>query len=475
MSKYNLFDVATDNSLFDSFEDHTYRRQTIYAISNLRTGNGFNLYYERFILSKSGKQKKVGRFEKNDFRKFYISENYMENVIGKFTSYMPRLRMKTDIDEKIIKLVNKSLIDINWEAEVYDAICDTMEAKGDVYLAIYFDNEDDKLPKLRALKSENMIDIIVDENDVPIAYVYDDISDRVGRKINPSNGEVEIGETITTRLIFTKGKVVKYRDGQKLKEIPNNKCIIDDIPLIHIQADKKEGNVFSNIPAKYYIEDVLHIDKCTTLISQTLEYQGFSLKHLIDGVIDGNSRPVPGGYMSIKTDKKTVMRGLQAKVVDSQLNNELKANFEDKDGAKSALYEKAKLIAPSVEQIVGKTDSGKVFQHFRLPLQTKVRKYRDNIIDGMTLWFKALLCSNDLYTDDIKGLSFLKDVYVIETSTDEKLLNQQLELAGGTKTVEIVKAENGDSKEDTAKALAEIKRKEVLENERNDTKNVEKT
>ena len=178
--------------------------------------------------------------------------------------------------------------------------------------------------------------------------------------------------------------------------------------------------------------------------------------------------------MAVKTDKKVLMRGMGAKISDFQITNRLEANFKEKEETKSALYEKAKLIAPSTEQIVGKTDSGKVFQHFRLPLQTKVRKYRDNIIDGMTLWFKALLCSNGFDGNEYEGLSFYKDKYVIETSTDEKLLNQQLEVATGTKTIEIIKNENGDSQEETDKVLAEIKKKEDLANEKNDIKNVKK-
>lgn len=475
MSEYNFFEVARDSSLFNNFEDYDYRKMVINAISNLRTGNGFELYYKRFVVGISKKQKKLGGFTKEDFRKFYISENYMEGVIGKFTSYMPRLTIKSDIEKELHSLIKKSLMDIKWEAEFYDAICDSMEAMGDVYIAIYFDNEKDKLPKLRLLKSENMIDIIVDENERPTAYVYEEESKILGKKINPMNGEVIHVMTARTRFVFSKGKITKYRDGANPKVIPNNKCIIDEIPLIHIQADKRAGNIFSEIPAKAYIEDVLHLDKSTTTISQILGYQGFGLRHIVDGNLDPRSRPVPGGYMSIDTKKEVRVRGVQAKVMDFQINNQLEANFKEKEETKSALYEKAKLIAPDTEKIVGKTDSGKVFQHFRLPLQTKVRKYRDNIIDGMSLWFKALLCSNGFDGAQYEGLSFYKDIYVIETSTDEKLLNQQLEVVTQTKTVEEIKQENGDNPEEIAKVLAENKKKEEdLKNEKNDIKNVEK-
>ena len=263
MSEYNFYDVAKDNDLFYNLEEYDYRKMTINAIANLRSGNGFDLYHKRFIVGTSKKQKKAGGFTKEDFRKFYLSENYMESVIGKFTSYMPRLTMNSKVNKEALSLINKALMSVKWEAELYDAICDTMEAKGDVYLAIYFDNAEDKLPKLRALKSEGMIDIIVDENEVPIAYVYEEENKNLNKKVNPLNGEIILGTPTTTRFVFSKGKTTKYRVGKDPKEIPNNKCIIDDIPLIHIQAEKKEGNIFSDIPSKAYIEDVLHLDKCT--------------------------------------------------------------------------------------------------------------------------------------------------------------------------------------------------------------------
>ena len=471
MDDYGLFDIPYSSLEAYNTDNYDYRRNTIKAISSLRDGNGFELYYKRFIVGTSKKQKKAGGFTKEDFRKFYLSENYMESVIGKFVSYMPKLTFKTNIDPKLNTLIKKSLKDIKWESTIYDAICDTMESKGDVYLAIYFDNEEDKLPKLKHLKSENMVDIIVDEHGVPIAYVYEE--DSVRKKIDPSNGEVIISDTIKTRFVFSSGKIIKYSDGEIPKTIINNECLKDDIPLIHIQADKKEGQVFSSIPSKAYIEDVLHLDKCTTLISQTLEYQGFGLKYIIDGELNKGSRPVPGGHMGVSTDQKTKMRGMQAKVNDFQINNELKANFNEKEGAKSALYEKARLIAPDTEKIVGKTDSGKVFQHFRLPLQTKVRKYRDSIIDGMTIWFKALFISNGIDYEPLDGFTFYKDLYIIETSADEKTLNQQLELSNKTKTVKIIKEENGSSPDEIKEVLGEIeKEKEELRDEKNDTTNV---
>lgn len=406
--------------------------------------------------------------DEEDLKKLYITYNFMDSVIKKIVSYCPNLRNVATRSNQKRKLIKKALNEIDWhglENEIYD----TLESKGDMFFEIYFEDEDDKIPRLRVLEPKNMLRALLDDKNRYKQYVYrewveDESPDySTGAVYTSSQRERVIVFERGRKIVFDpkkndKNEYIKDKDNNivyNVEEIPNRDSYKNEFPLIHIKGYKKQKEEFSENPAEKYIDMCLTLDQITSDFRQINRMLGYPFIMIVDGEpIKGHKRS-PASIMGVKTSD-SIPEGKQAIIKDIQINNDLKSLFEEFKIVRDDLYDKAGLVTPTLREKLN-VDSSRVVQQLNLPSENKIELYVDNIIKEMILWFEILLKENNLYNErtDI-DLSFIKPKFIIKSSPFDELLYEQSEIKSTKKSRQEIYIENGNTDEEI-----EIRKKEI--------------
>jgi len=461
--------LATYNWLFDSEED--VRISTIGTIEKLISGESFQLFKDKFILEENLK-KEDGKILVTDeeLKKLYITYNFTHSVIKKIIAYCPNLRKVKVRDNKKRKLIKKALNEIAWDS-IENENYHNLEEKGDSFFEIYFNDFNDKIPKLRVLNSKNMKRAILDDKNRYTQYVYkegveDSYADIATGNVNNKGQRERI-------IIFEKGRKIifdqKFDDKNNLKKdskgnqeyetdiIENRESYRNDFPIIHIPGYKKQSSEFSEIPAEQYIDPALVLDQITTDIRQINRSLGFPLIMIVDGEPVANARRTVAGIFGVKSNTIDTSNK-QAQVKDVQISNDLNSIFKEFEIARNNLFDKVGLISPALLEKLN-VDSSRVVQQLNLPSENKIELYVDNIIKYMQPWFKILLKENKLYDEKTdENLSFSKPKFIIKSSPFDELLYEQSEIKSTKKSRNEIYIENGDSDEDI-----KIRKKEINE------------
>ena len=200
--------------LQESFVDKslTNRQQVLETISKLRSGDSFQAFKEKFVMDK-----KV-EVDDEDLKKLYISYNFMDSVIKKLVSYCPNLNKVKTRNNKKRKLIKDALNEIDWKS-ILNENYDTLESSADTFLEIYFENQYDKIPKLRVLETKGMIRAIMNSYNKYEQYVYKEwVEDS---RVIYKNGSV-ISNPRERIIVFERGRKVIYDPIYK-----NNKPVLD--------------------------------------------------------------------------------------------------------------------------------------------------------------------------------------------------------------------------------------------------------
>lgn len=430
-------------------EKYMSESQRIYKINvvrDLRNGDSFAHYLNKFYLAQNADIAINDEAKK----KMYITHNNMESIVRNFVSYCPNLkeqmvRATNKTKEKKKKELIKQFKVLNDWDNLIDQIYDTMEAKGDAFLYYYFETEDSKIPKLKLLRSEDLLHITVDEFDNPKTYVYrETIWDE---KVNLITGNIQRLNHHYTTWCFQKGLtsrsiIVETEQGEKIVDengeveikeysVANRDYYKNEFSVIHIPTYKKQFERFSKIPADDYIDFCLQLDQISSDIRATNRQFSFPKQRIIDGTFVGGSGEV-GGIMIAETSPDALLADKQAKIQDFQLQNGLDSAFKEHEDVTEKLYNMAGLPSPKMLRDVGKSDSSKVFQQLNMRTEQKIEKYINNIIEAFKPVFKVLFMENGLYEDKFDyGYSWEKPENIIRRSSYDEKLNLQLDLLNG--------------------------------------------
>jgi len=465
----NISTYAFTYLLDDS--DEAERQVEIDTIRKMRKGESFEFFKSKFVLEENLKSSD-GELMVTDeeLKKIYIDYNYMDSIIKKLVSYCPDLIKVYTRDDKKRELIKNALSEVDWLL-LLNEIYDGLEESGDMFLEIFFNDEEDKIPKLRVLDSLNMKRALLDDKNRYKQYVYKEWVENEYASIDSGkvvdNGEreriviYEKGRKAILDPLFNKERELK-KDEKNNQEyeigiIENRDSYINNFPIIHIKGYKKQRDEFSEIPASHYIDPSLLLVSILSNIRQTNLNLGFPILAIIDGTLCAGSRRTPAGFLGIKTniDSKD---GKQAQLQDVQIKNDLNSMFKEFTVARDDLFNKSGLITPTLLEKLN-IDSSRVMMQLNLPSENKIGLYVDNIIKAMQLWFKILLKENGMYDEETdKNLSFMKPKFIIKSSPFEELLYDQSEVKSTKKSRKEIYIENGDSDEEI-----ELREKEINE------------
>lgn len=455
--------INYDKSMTDRLGD-------IQIIDDCRNGRGFKHFYYKCLSSKNTIT------NEETWRKMYSSMNDMDTVIKKFISFCPNLdvfipaqatkrgnRVRAENQQKLMK---KALKTIKWKVGINE-VYDTLESKGDCFFYVYFNDENDKIPKLKYLDPSKMTDVLLDQNSQPSAYIYKDI---VAKQEIDSIGNIITNYTRPITLIFEKGrtliidpvyaqdsitsgwKPLLNEDGTPqygTKELKNRPSYIDEIAIVRFQSYKKFNEKFSRIPASSYIDHCLSLDIENSNIEIINKMLGFPVTYIIGGeIIDGER--MPSGFIYVdKIEEASNPTAPLPQVVIGQITNGLESIFKQIRRREDSLYDACGLVNKTAQEKLGNTDSARVVATYEAPKKNKIELYVDNILEGMELYTKIVLKENNLYDEEIDyGITLFKPKHLSQGSIFDEQLYDQNAIGLGSKTKEELALQNGDSYED---------------------------
>lgn len=455
------------------YKDSKARKSVIDKIRDIRNGDAFEQYKEKFYVSNND------LIDDEVKRKLFIDYKILDQVINYFTSFCPTLAVdepKGDNDKKREEkkeLVKLALKTIKWD-KINSQIYDILESEGDAFFYIYFSEEknDSKytIPRISLLDSYNMNNILLSDNNEVEAYVYKE--NVIKEVLDLEKGDVKPENLGEYTYIFTKGLVYRYTLQKKEKgvlsvdkdgelKIVNKSSYDDEIPIIHIPSIKYENEKFSVIPAEDYISVCLNLMQIQSDIRATNRQLGFPRITLLDAeYVDGDGKI--GGVRIAKTshsdDDFTNSAGQV--IQHSSATNE--SFFTEEDRAIDYLYNLVGVTNPSLMKRVGSSDSSKVLQQVNARMERKIERYIDNIIDAFKIYFKILFKENGLY-DNIydSDYSFVKPRSIIKNSVYDDMLLDNLEITTGQSTIADLLRRNGKNEEEIAKHFEQMN-KEVI-------------
>lgn len=484
------------NTLNSKYETESDRICAIKTISDLRNGNSFEHYKNKWYMSDADLT-----ITDEQMKKLYVTFNFMDKCIKKFVSYCPNLDLKEiegskSKQDKKRQLLKKLMTNIGWET-LNDQIYDILESKGDCFFYKYYESKESTIPNLKLLNSENITKILLDEFDKPQAYIYKEWKTK--EILNYQTGDIFNTKQYEKIWIFEKGKItiieplfdtttgeiiVDDKGNTKLEKSTVMNSIEDtqDFAIIHIPSFKKNGEKFSIIPADDYIDKCLHLDQITSDLRATNRQLGFPKWVIIDGKFTKGGNGTIGSILYAETkpaEDNSSYSDRQAKILDFQINNNLKSIFDEFQTVRDDLYDTVGITSPSLLKTVGSSDSSKVFQQLNSRMEQKIEMYINNIVEAFKPFFKNVLKRNGLYEEKYDvGYSFKKPVHIIKVSPYDKALYEQLIISNGTATIQSLLRERGYSEEQIDRYIKETQEELLSKNKEfsiNKDKNVNNT
>ena len=335
---------------------------------------------------------------------------------------MENFDSRQDLNDKEIKYLKEELEDIDWISVSIDTIKE-LELKGDCFYQIYYD-ETLKKHRFEKLKSENMVDIIINEED-DIKYIYKN------KRIVKS---LDIEKSIYTRrevedlIIFTNGYYVEYYDVTNLdvtsakgkRVVMNTKEMGNMLPIIHIKGKyKKENSEFSEIPSIDYIDPTFDTNTVITDIRTSNRNAGSPRWVVLNGELDLDRSVLdPGGIVHIDTPEKLKsyhQRFLpETNVKSFEITNSLSSLNKELIFYLDFLYRIVGLIPPTLQEKMSGSDSSKAIAQFRTKQEVKNKFYMSSIRKGFSEFFGLLL--KDMSKKSKKDKVFLQIPKILVTS-----------------------------------------------------------
>lgn len=397
---------------------------------------------------------------------------------------MENFDSRQDLNDKEIKYLKEELEDIDWISVSIDTIKE-LELKGDCFYQIYYD-ETLKKHRFEKLKSENMVDIIINGED-DVKYIYKN------KRIVKS---LDIEKSIYTRrevedlIIFTNGYYIEYYDVTNLdvtsakgkRVVMNTKEMGNMLPIIHIKGKyKKENSEFSEIPSIDYIDPTFDTNTVITDIRTSNRNAGSPRWVVLNGELDLDRSVLdPGGIVHIDTPEK--LKGYhqrflpETNVKSFEITNSLSSLNKELIFYLDFLYRIVGLIPPTLQEKMSGSDSSKAIAQFRTKQEVKNKFYMSSIRKGFSEFFGLLL--KDLSKKSKKDKVFLQIPKILVTSNvyDNLLLVAQ-EISLGLTTMKDYLKSQGYNEEQINSILEnkkDIIERTTIENENQNNLNKNK-
>lgn len=456
------------------YKDADARKKVIKKIRDIRNGKSFEYFKQEFY------DPNINTIDDDVKRRLLMDSRVLTQVLDFFVSFCPILKPKLikgstdEIKAKKERLVKKALKKIQWEL-INHQFYDSLETEGDIFVYIYFDNNDDgdgdKIPSITILNSENMKDILMsDINNKPKAYLYT-ATDTV-ETVDYRTGEISTTNNGEFTYVFEKGKSWKIGQKQNISQSGmlveedgdlvinsklNKESYSDIIPIIHISSNKKPNEKFSIIPAEDYVSLCLKIMAMESDIRAVNRQLGFPRITALDCIyVEGDGRI--GGIRIAESivDEDNDREPRKGQIIEHRSATN-KSMFEEESKWRDALYDLVGVTNPTLMKRVGSSDSSKVLQQVNNRMEAKITKYVDNIIEGFKKYFTILFKENSVY-EEIYDLdySFDKPRNMIKNSQYDELLQDDLELKTGQSTIEDLLRKKGKSAEEIKEHFEEI-------------------
>lgn len=455
----------------------------INVIDDLISGRSFEHWFKYKITKKA--QDNCDIDYKDNFKKAFVYINFIKTLVEDIAMQCPvmdNFDPKQELSDKEIKYLKEELDDIDWISVSIDTIKE-LELKGDCFYQIYYD-EELKKHRFIKLKTENMLDIIVEDDS--IKYIYKNV-----RTVKT----LDIERSIYTRkevedlIIFTNGYYVEYLDVTDLDiKSANNKNIVMNtkemgnmLPIIHISGKyKREDSEFSEIPSVDYIDPTLDTNTIITDIRSSNRNAGSPRWVVINGDLDLDRSVLdPGGIVHIETPEK--LKGFHSRLLPEtnvksfEITNSLSSLNKELIFYMDFLYRIVGLIPPTLQEKMSSSDSSKAIAQFRTKQEVKNKYYMTSIKKGFASFFGLLLKDNSKRSKKDKVFLQIPKILVTANVYDNLLLVAQ-EIGLGLTTMQDYLKEQGYSE----KQIKDImnNQKEVLENsqinkENTDVKKIE--
>ena len=455
----------------------------INVIDDLISGRSFEHWFKYKITKKA--QDNCDIDYKDNFKKAFVYINFIKTLVEDIAMQCPvmdNFDPKQELSDKEIKYLKEELDDIDWISVSIDTIKE-LELKGDCFYQIYYD-EELKKHRFIKLKTENMLDIIVEDDS--IKYIYKNVRTVKTLDIEKS---IYTRKEIEDLIIFTNGYYVEYLDVTDLDiKSANNKNIVMNtkemgnmLPIIHISGKyKREDSEFSEIPSVDYIDPTLDTNTIITDIRSSNRNAGSPRWVVINGDLDLDRSVLdPGGIVHIETPEK--LKGFHSRLLPEtnvksfEITNSLSSLNKELIFYMDFLYRIVGLIPPTLQEKMSSSDSSKAIAQFRTKQEVKNKYYMTSIKKGFANFFGLLLKDNNKRSKKDKVFLQIPKILVTANVYDNLLLVAQ-EIGLGLTTMQDYLKEQGYSE----KQIKDImnNQKEVLENsqinkENTDVKKIE--
>lgn len=474
------------SSIFNRrYKDYSERKKVIDKVETVLNGDAYEYYKQKFYNPNSSKSD-----DDEVMKRLFTDYKLLNQVLENFKSFCPTLKPqsisesnKKNIKDKKKRLVDTAIKTISWD-KINSEIYDILEVNGDCFFYIYFDDTEviskkDKfrIPKISLLKSKNMIDILKDDSNETLAYIYED--NIVQNEIDYETGNITENDLGTAKYIFKKGEVFRYIQGKKesgnlsvdeqgvlkIKKIENSESYKDIIPIIHIPSNKRQDEKFSAVPAQDYVELCLQLMQIQSDIRATNRQLGFPRITLLDcKYVEGDGR-IGGVKRAVSVSEENEYMDKQGQVIQhSSATNE--SFFKEEDRVTDYLYNLVGVTNPTLMKRVGSSDSSKVMQQVNARMEKKIERYVNNIIDAFTVYFKILFLENNVYNEYDENFSFEIPRSIIKNSPYDDLLLDQLGINIGKYTIQDLLRKQGKTDEEIEKHFEQLN-KEIV-NGKND-------
>lgn len=455
-----------NDTLFDTFE----RDVEINVLKDLTEGRAFT-HWLNYKISKKAIDENCNLDYKDYYQKNLIYFNFINMLVEDIAMQCPVMENfdpRQDLTDKEIKYLKEELENLDWVQTSIDIVKE-LELKGDSFYQIYYDSKEKK-HKFTKLKSENMIDIIVDKDD--IKYIYR--NKRIVKSLDLEKS-IYIRKDVEDIIIFTNGYYVEYLDVTNLditsaeskNIVYNTKEMGNMLPIIHIRGkEKREDSEFSKIPSVDYIDPNLDTNTVITDVRTSNRNAGSPRYVVINGELDLDKSVLDaGGLIHIDTPdrlKEFSSKNLpETNVKSFEITNSLASLNKELVMYLDFLYRIVGLIPPTLQEKMSSSDSSKAIAQFRTKQEVKNKFYMTSIKKAFSEFFALIL--KDLNKKSKKEKVFLQIPKILVTSSiyDNLLLVAQ-EMSLGISTLKDYLKEQGYSE----KQIKDImdNQKEVLEN-----------
>lgn len=472
------------------YKDHKQRKEVIEKVNAVLNQDAYPYYKEKFYNPSNSNA------DEDTMKRLFTDYKLLSQVLENFKSFCPTLQPqsisesnKVKMRDKKKRLVDLALKTISWN-KLNSEIYDILETNGDAFFYIYFDEEEIKskkdkfkIPKVSLLKSKNMVDILKDDSNETLAYIYEE--DIKEDEIDYDSGNITSKDLGKARYIFKKGEVFRYLQGKKesgnlsvdsegilkIKKIENTESYKDIIPIIHIASNKRQDEKFSSIPAQDYVELCLQLMQIQSDIRATNRQLGFPRITLLDcKYVEGDGR-IGGVKRAVSVAEENEFLDKQGQVIQhASATNE--SFFQEEDRVTDYLYNLVGVTNPTLMKRVGSSDSSKVMQQVNARMEKKIERYIDNIIDAFMVYFKILFLENGVYNEYDENFSFEKPRSIIKNSAYDDLLLDQVGLNIGKYTLKDLLKKLGKTDEEIEEHFKQLN-KEVINGKNDITVNKE--